>query len=133
MNKKTKIAIAALALTGLSFGVTAGGCSNDADVASKNLSTDSDNFKIPRRITVINGITDKYLMAVEGYCSITADTADSQLEITCKEQGGYTKDIVGIPDNVTYLVEQEDPAVVSVKHRKIIFKPEEIVPGVELR
>jgi predicted small secreted protein len=45
------------------------GCSNDADVVNRNISTDADNFKIPRRITFINGITDQYLLTIEGYCS----------------------------------------------------------------
>lgn len=39
---------------------------NDAQVASENLSIASDNFEISRRIVFFNGITDKYLMSVEG-------------------------------------------------------------------
>lgn len=32
----------------------------------------------------VNGITDKYLLSIEGLCSITKDKDDAQLEVTCK-------------------------------------------------
>lgn len=44
--------IAKLAATSLALAALAG-CSTDADVASRNLSQDADNFKIVRRIVFI--------------------------------------------------------------------------------
>ena len=65
------------------MGVGATACSSDADVASKNVSKAADNFEVNRRIVVINGITDKYLMVITGACSI--DTSDPQkLVAICK-------------------------------------------------
>ena len=78
-----------------------------AEVASSNISQDSDNFRIMRRITFVNGITDKYLLTIEGLCSIKADSADKQIEVTCKtDEGKYKKHYLGLSDNVTYVVEQ---------------------------
>lgn len=51
-------------LTGLSA------CSSDADVVSKNISKAADQFEIQRRIVFFNGITDTYLMTIEGRCSL---------------------------------------------------------------
>jgi hypothetical protein len=109
------------------------GCSSDADVASGNISKDADNFKVNRRIVAVNGITDKYILSVEGWCNIKVDSADHQLEVTCKVGGGYKKHFVGLSDNTTYFVEQLDAANVSTDHYKVIFKPETIIPDVEAR
>lgn len=110
------------------------GCSNDADVVSQNISQDSDNFKVNRRIVFFNGITDKYLMTIEGKCSIKKDGNDKQLEVTCKVgDNDYKKHFLGLSDNVTYFVEQVDGANVSANHYKVVYKPETIVPDIELR
>jgi hypothetical protein len=127
--KKFGVAVlAALLLAGV--GIVAG-CSSDADVASQNISTDADNFKVNRRVVAVNGITDKYILSVEGWCNITAEP--KQLEIVCKVGNGFKKHFVGLSDNTTYFVEQLDSTNVSVTHYKVIFKPESIVPDVEAR
>lgn len=126
MNTSTKLAIS------LSAGLLAlTGCSSDADVASENISKDADNFKVLRRIVAINGITDKYLLSVEGFCNINDEK--TQLEITCKLPDGFKKHFVGLSDNTTYFVEQMESANVSVDHYKVIFKPETIVPDIDAR
>lgn len=128
-----------LSIIGIAFLVAATlasvltGCSSDADVASQNISTDADNFKVLRRVVAVNGITDKYLLSVEGWCNITDDPQQKQLEIVCKVDGGFKKHFVGLSDNTTYFVEQLDAHNVSVKHYKVIFKPETIVPDMEAR
>jgi len=82
------------------------GC-NDSNVVSSNISTDADNFKINRRIIFYNGITDKYIFVIEGFCSIEKDNRDNQLEVTCKVgKNSYKKHYLGISDNVTYFIEQ---------------------------
>jgi hypothetical protein len=126
-----KFVVAAIVAAAAAAGVT--GCSSDADVASQNISTDADNFKVNRRIVAVNGITDKYILAVEGWCNINVDSANKQLEVTCKVNGGFKKHFVGLSDNTTYFVEQLDAANVSVDHYKVIFKPEVIVPQPEVR
>ena len=120
-----------LMATALAFGGVAA-CTSDADVASENLSKDAENFKILRRIVFLNGITDTYILVVEGYCSV--DKTDvGQLAVTCKSSGGYKKHFLGAGDNVTWFAEQIDAANVSTQHYKVIFKPSTIVPQPELR
>lgn len=124
MNKKIAAALlaAGLALTGAA-------CSTDSDVASGNLSKDADQFKILRRIVFLNGITDKYILSVEGFCSINDE--GNQLEVVCKTgKETYKKHFLGLSDNVTYFAEQLEAANVSTTHYKAVFKPEVIVPDV---
>lgn len=109
------------------------GCSSDASVASRNLSTAADYFEIDRRVVFYNGVTGEYMLVVEGRCSIFADTVDNQLELTCKVgPESYKKHFLGLSDNVTYFAEQIGKASVDVYHYKVIFKPETIVPDIEL-
>ena len=43
---------------------------------------------------------------MKGKCSIVADTVDEQLEIIVEEDRGvYKKHIIGLSDNVTYVIE----------------------------
>ena len=110
-----------------------GACSA-ADTASRNISYDSDNFKVMRRVVFVNGITDKYLLSIEGLCSITKDNEDQQLEVTCKTgEGEYKKHYLGISDNVTYFVEQMDSSSVDMFHYKVAFRPETILPDIDMQ
>ena len=127
MSKAMKISavsLAALAVLGLA------GCASDSDVVSENLSKAADQFEIERRIIFFNGITDTYLLTIEGRCSIKDD--GNQLEVTCKTVGGeYKKHFLGLSDNVSYVAEQIESANVSADHYRVIFKPEVIVPDVD--
>lgn len=108
------------------------GCTqSDADVAAKNISKAAEQFEVLRRIVFINGITDKYLLEIDGYCSVetTESALGGSIEVTCKVgKGKFKKSFLGLSDNVTYLVEQIDPINVSTTHYRVIFKPETIVP-----
>lgn len=105
------------------------GACTDAEVASQNLSKAADQFEIDRRIVFFNGITDTYLMTIEGRCSINADGLDSQLEVTCKTgEDQFKKHFLGLSDNVSYFVEQVQPAEADTYRYRVIFKPEVIVP-----
>ena len=121
----------ACVVAGVALLVTAG-CSTDADVVNKNISQDADNFKIPRRIVFINGITDKYLLEITGFCSVDSGNP-AQLTVTCAKDGGYIRNYLGKGDNVTWTVEQLDPAKVSPNFYQYTFKPETIIPDIELR
>lgn len=75
--------------------VSLGAC----NAASRNISYDSDNVKVMRRVVFVNGIMDKYLLSIEGLCSITKDNGDRQLEVTCKTgEGEFKKHYLGISD-----------------------------------
>ena len=130
MNKKSKILAPVAAVAAV---LSLAAC-NAADKASRNISYESDNFKVMRRIVFVNGITDKYLLSIEGLCSITKDKEDNQLEVTCKTgDSEYKKHYLGISDNVTYFVEQMDGSDVDTFHYKVAFRPEELLPDIDLQ
>lgn len=109
------------------------GCS-DADTVNHNLTNDADNFKVYRHIVFVNNITGEYLLEMTGYCNITADTEDNQLETICKDNnGGYIKNFLGVNDTTTYFVEQIDSRFVSDSHYVLVIKPSTLIPFVEVR
>ena len=108
-------------------------CMNDADVARYNLERSEQNFDIYRRVVFYNGITDNYILTIEGYVAIIVDT-DGDIVVTVKtDEGKYLKHYLGLSDNVTYFSEQLIPKRVSVKNYKVIFKPSTIIPNIEVR
>lgn len=116
----------------LIVGIVFVGC-DDADIASRNLSKAADNFEVVRRIVFYNGITDTYILTIEGRCSLY-DDGMGQLEVTCKTgPNTYKKHYLGLSDNVTYFAEQLESKNVSPNHYRITFKPRAIVPTVDVR
>ena len=108
------------------------GCPDDARVASRNLSKAADNFEINRRIIFYNGITDSYMLTIEGRCSIKDQS--KQLEVVCRiNPNAYKKHFLGLSDNVTYFAEQLETADVSAYHYRVTFKPQTIVPDIDFR
>lgn len=123
-----------LLATVAAFAMFAGlaGCVDDAQTASYNISKAADNFEIDRRIVFYNGITDSYMLTIEGRCSIEDQT--TQLEVTCKiGRDAYKKHFLGLSDNVTYFAEQLETADVSVFHHRVTFKPQSILPDIDFR
>lgn len=107
------------------------GCQRDAQVASHNLSYAADQFEIDRRVVFFNGITDTYLLSIEGRCSI--EDQGNQLEVTCKmAEGQFKKHFLGLSDNVSYFVEQVEGFGVDVYHYKVAFRPQVIIPDVDV-
>lgn len=111
--------------------ITYTGC-DEADMASHNLSKAADNFEVLRRVVFYNGITNDYILVIEGYCSIYDDGL-GQLEVTIKTGMGYKKHFLGLSDNVTYFSEQMDAAHVSKNHYRVVFKPSVILPMIEVK
>lgn len=107
------------------------GCSSQADTASKNLSKAAENFEIARRIIGVNGITDKVLFSVEGFCSY--ETSGSTYDVTCKEpDGSIERTTMAKSDNVTIVVVQMAGAKIDTFHSRVIFRPETIIPDFDL-
>ncbi len=124
--KKKIAAIAAGTLVVL----TGAGCQSAADKANDNLSKAAENFEVARRIVGINGITDKVLFSVEGFCSYETD---GTLQVICKEpDGSITRTTLGLSDNVTFVSTQLGGVKVSLFRSRIIFRPESIVPNFDL-
>jgi hypothetical protein len=127
--------IVAASAAGLVAAVSLAGCASQADIAADNLSKAAEQFEVTRRIVFINGITDEYLLEITGLCSVeTADSALAKaLEVTCKTgPTEYKKHFLGLSDNVTYLVEQIEGADVSVYTYRVVFRPDQIVPDLEV-
>jgi hypothetical protein len=132
MLRKKYIAGGAALLMAVGGGAALTSCANDADVVSENLSKAADNFEVNRRIVMFNGITDQYLLSIEGLCSINDD--GNQLEVTCKTgPGHYKKHFLGLSDNVSYFVEQGESVGVSANHYRVTFKPQSIIPDPDFR
>lgn len=109
-------------------------CDDDAKVASRNLSKAADMFEIDRRVVFYNGITGKYILTLEGRCSLGSGSSSRSLTVTCKTgPEAYKKHFLGLSDNVTYFAEQLKPKGVSVYHYRVIFKPQVIIPDVDVR
>lgn len=105
------------------------GCQTEADKVSYNLSLEADNFNDIRQITVINCLQGDVLFQMTGKLSITADTADNQLEIVVEgENGEYKKHFIGLSDNVTYVVEDITSGDVSKYKYTLNFNPKMWLP-----
>ena len=116
----------------LSIALLLGGCS-DADIASQNLSTAADNFEINRRIVFYNGITDNYILVVQGLCSLGNNDGQQKLTVTCKTgDSEYKKHFLGLSDNVTFFAEQLAAAETSEYHYRVILKPQSILPNIDV-
>jgi hypothetical protein len=124
---KTKLLVLAMIVA-----VILTGCS-DADVASQNLSKAADQFEIQRRVVFYNGITGEYILTIEGFCSLGNYDASGELSVTCKTgDNEYKKHFLGLSDNVTYFAEQVEAKNVDAYHYRVIFKPETIIPDIDL-
>ncbi|UGO50938.1 site-specific recombination directionality factor RDF [Bacillus phage vB_BanS_Nate] len=122
-------------LIGLSVMSMAGilaGCGTEADVVSENLAKSADSFEVQRRIVFVNGITDKYFLSIEGLCAF--DATDKKVSVTCKVgDKQYKKHSLWLSDNTTFFSEQTDAKYESAYHYKVLFRPEEIVPDIDLQ
>jgi hypothetical protein len=128
---KTKLLVSVMLVLIVLFTVCAG-CS-DADIASENLSKAADMFEIQRRIVFYNGITDSYIFVVEGLCSLGNYDPAGELTVTCKTgENKYKKHFLGLSDNVTYFAEQLEYQEVDAYRYRVIFKPETILPDIDL-
>lgn len=108
-------------------------CTSDAQRASENASTAADNFEVLRRITVVNTWSpdNAVIFDIQGRCAL--NERDNDLVVTCKEAPNeYVKHYVGLRGNVTYTSVQLKAIDVDVYRTRVIFKPQNIIPNVDL-
>jgi hypothetical protein len=123
-----------LFLFGILSVITLLGCTSEADTVSHNLSKSADSFEVQRRVVFFNGITDKYLLTIEGLCALGNEDTPGRLSVTCKVgPDQYKKHYLGLSDNVSFLVEQTDAKYENAYHYKMLFRPEEIIPDIDLQ
>lgn len=125
---KSRLLMGGVALTAA---LSLGAC-RDAQVASYNLSRAADQFEIMRKIVFYNGISGEYMLSLEGLCSI--EDQGNQLEVTCKTgEESYVKHFLGLSDNVTYFAQQIEGVNVSTYHNRVVWKPQSILPNIDIR
>lgn len=127
-----KTALAAVALVPLTL-LT--GCQSKADKVSENISTAADNFQIERKIVFYNVRLNEYVATFEGRCSVGAgSTFAGELAITCKTgPNAYVKHFMGASRDLTWYAVQTQSANVSDYHTKIILKPGQIIPDIDVQ
>ena len=125
---------AVVGIAGLGVAALVGACENDANVASRNISRSADMFEVNRRVVFFNGITNKILLEIIGRCSLGNHDTSRRMSVTCKlADGKFRKHFLGLSDNVSFFAEHLQPSPASVFHYRIIFKPQTLVPDIDLR
>ena len=106
------------------------GCTS-AETVSHNISRESDEFKVRRRITFVNLRTGDYLFTMTGKCSIQGGSGsiNSELEVVCRiGEDKYQKHMLYLAEETTYVVEQLEDSDVSRYDYEFVFRPEAIIP-----
>ncbi|GAB1668211.1 TPA: hypothetical protein PXD46_000357 [Mannheimia haemolytica] len=115
----------------IGFGIAA--C-DDATVASQNLTKAADNFEVNRRIVFYNGVTDSYILTIEGKCSVDLNQSKTAFNVICKTGNKeFKRHTLVLSDNTTAFVEQIEPNKLSTDFYRVTFKPSVIVPNVDVR
>ena len=103
-------------------------CTSEAESVNENLTKDADNFKVARKITFVNGVTDKVILEAQGLCSV--DPGDAQrMFVTCKDNDGkYVRHSLGKSDNVFWFVEQLEATNTSTSAYRFVVRPDSLIP-----
>lgn len=123
--------VVGLIIVGLFLSIFGLSCSSDSEVASYNVLQDARQFKVFRRVVFYNGITDTYILTIEGFCSVTNENGGLAV-IVKTEDGTYLKHYLGLSDNVTYFCEQLEPSNVNSTRYRVLFKPLSIIPDIKV-
>lgn len=103
---------------------------NESNRVSSNLSQESYNFNVVRKVTVINAIKNDIIFQMSGRMSIKADREDNQLEIVVEDKNGqYQKHIIGLSNNVAYVLEDVATKNVSKYQYEINYNPKMWIPA----
>lgn len=125
--KKTIFAVIAMS-------ILAGCVEDDAKIATANLTKAADNFEINRRVVFYNGLTDTYILSVEGLCSMDLNASATAFNVICKVgPNDYKRHTLVLSDNTSAFVEQLEPATVSAYHYRVTFKPQAIISDIDFR
>lgn len=127
-NRKLKLSMLIVLLAILITGCT------EAQRVTYNVSEEADNFKVFRRVTVINARSDELILELDGFLSINVDSSEKQLEICCKTgENKYAKHFVGLNEWTVYTVEDLSGATVDPYHYEIHYLPKGNVVQFTLR
>ncbi|KRL81785.1 hypothetical protein [Ligilactobacillus equi] len=118
INKKLVGIVTALGLSGMLLT----GCTQ-AERASHNLAQESDNFNVVRKVTVIDAITNDVMFQMTGRLSINTESSKKLVITVENSNGSYQKHIIGLSDNVTYVVSDVTKKNVSKYNYEINYNP----------
>jgi hypothetical protein len=127
--KRIAITIGAVVLAGLALT----GCDPEAKDVNKNLTKDADNFKISRRVTILNTRTGAELVKVEGKCSVTVNNALAATVLCKTDAGSYVRHGFTRSNDTLMVWEQLEPSDTSASHYRFVLRPGAVVPSVEVR
>lgn len=115
----------------MGLGITA--C-DDAELATSNIKKAADNFEVNRRIVFYNGITDSYILTIEGKCSVDLNQSKTAFNVICKTgENEYKRHTLVLSDNTTAFVEQIEPNKASDNFYRVTFKPSVLIPDIDVR
>ncbi|EQC88517.1 hypothetical protein T211_10015 [Lactococcus lactis subsp. lactis bv. diacetylactis str. LD61] len=128
MNKMKKIKnIAISTVLGASALIGLSACSQ-ADKVSQNVSNDADNFKVERRVVIINTRTDKIEFVAKGLISVNTEDSKKLVILAKVGKSQYKKDIINLTNNNMYTVEDLSGANVNSYKYEVTWLPESVVP-----
>lgn len=129
MKKVISIAVSLVVLIGGLLCLA--GCCSEADRVNSNISKQANYFESERRVTVYNARTDKIIMYIEGYISIS-NNSNNELVVTAKVGGStYKKNYVYLNDYTLYVVEDISGTHTDPYHYKVYFDVK--LPDVEVK
>lgn len=103
------------------------GC-RQADRTRYNVQKEADNFNVERRLSVINARTDKPMLELSGYFSISNNGANELVITSQTGPNEYRVNYVYLNEWTLYVVEDISGAHVDPYHYEINFLPEMINP-----
>ena len=122
-----KKALLALAVVTIVIGLA--GCEQrQANMVSRNLSLEADNFNVARKLSVINVRTDTVLFQITGNFSIDKESDGDLAVIGENANGTYYKHFICLADEITYIVEDLGTTGVNKYNYQINFNPKMILP-----
>ncbi|MCT3100660.1 hypothetical protein EFN91_03215 [Lactococcus lactis] len=125
MKKIKNIAISTVLGASALIGLSA--CSQ-ADKVSQNVSNDADNFKVERRVVIINTRTDKSEFVAKGLISVNTEDSKKLVILAKVGKSQYKKDIINLTNNNMYTVEDLSGANVNSYKYEVTWLPESVVP-----
>ena len=103
------------------------GC-READVVSRNVSKEADNFNVVRRITVFNIRTDTVLLQMTGKMSLRNEGHNELSVLVEVEKGVYQKHFIYLNEYTMYTVEDLNGTEVSPYAYELEFLPQMLIP-----
>lgn len=103
-----------------------------ANIVSNNISKEADEFKVTRKITVVNMRTDNVMFEITGTFSLQ-NTSSRELAIVCMVGPDlYKKHFVYLNDWTSYVMEDISGADVDPYHYEITIYPFMLQPKIEV-